>query len=182
MKNQKGFTLIELIIVIVILGILAVTAAPQFINFGADARESKTLQLRGAVQAASQQVFTASAIAGVEGDEDDGEDTPGFQTASGYEVVFGYPAASPGGIIAALNIDSADWDILYGDDANADVTEADAEAYDTKATVVRISLNGINTSATTLEFTDIENCYIQYTEADVKDSAPTIVFVEGDGC
>ena len=182
MKNQKGFTLIELIIVIVILGILAVTAAPQFINFGADARESKSKQLRGAVQAASQQVFTASAIAGVEGDEDDGETSAGFQKASGYEVVFGYPAASPGGIIAALNIDSADWDILYGDGV-VDVPAAAAAVYATKATVVRISLNGINTSPTALEFTDIENCYIQYTEAAVKDSAPTIVFVEGpDGC
>lgn len=40
MKRQQGFTLIELIIVIVVLGILAVTAAPQFINFSSDARES----------------------------------------------------------------------------------------------------------------------------------------------
>ena len=38
MRNQKGFTLIELIIVIVVLGILAVTAAPQFFNFSGDAR------------------------------------------------------------------------------------------------------------------------------------------------
>lgn len=39
MKNnkQKGFTLIELVVVIVILGILAVTAAPRFLNFQRDA-------------------------------------------------------------------------------------------------------------------------------------------------
>ncbi len=32
MNRQQGFTLIELIVVIVILGILAVTAAPKFMN------------------------------------------------------------------------------------------------------------------------------------------------------
>ena len=38
MKNQAGFTLIELVIVIIILGILAVTAAPKFLNLQDDAR------------------------------------------------------------------------------------------------------------------------------------------------
>ena len=36
--QQRGFTLIELIIVIVILGILAVTAAPRFIDLQSDAK------------------------------------------------------------------------------------------------------------------------------------------------
>lgn len=40
MKKQAGFTLIELVIVIIILGILAVTAAPKFLNLQDDARTS----------------------------------------------------------------------------------------------------------------------------------------------
>lgn len=40
MKKQAGFTLIELVIVIIILGILAVTAAPKFLNLQDDARKS----------------------------------------------------------------------------------------------------------------------------------------------
>ena len=38
MRNQKGFTLIEIIAVLVILGILAAVAVPRFINMQANAR------------------------------------------------------------------------------------------------------------------------------------------------
>ena len=50
MRNQKGFTLIELIIVIVVLGILAVTAAPQFVDFSTDAKSSAVKGLKGSLQ------------------------------------------------------------------------------------------------------------------------------------
>lgn len=47
MVKENGFTLIELIIVIVLLGILAVTAAPKFLNMSKDA-QSSVVQAEGA--------------------------------------------------------------------------------------------------------------------------------------
>src|SRR5690554_1859819 len=60
--QQKGFTLIELIIVIVVLGILAVTAAPQFFNFSSDARASTVKGMEGSVKAASALVYAKALL------------------------------------------------------------------------------------------------------------------------
>ena len=49
MNNQKGFTLIELVVVIVILGILSAVAVPKFINLQDDAHNSSVKGVKGAL-------------------------------------------------------------------------------------------------------------------------------------
>lgn len=51
-RTQSGFTMIELIVVIVILGILAATALPKFLDLGNEAKESAVKGLAGAAASA----------------------------------------------------------------------------------------------------------------------------------
>jgi MSHA pilin protein MshA len=68
LTNDRGFTLIELVIIIVILGILAAVAIPQYQNMSSEAREAQCRALLGSLRSgvtifyANQAVTTGTAV------------------------------------------------------------------------------------------------------------------------
>ena len=58
-STQKGFTLIELVVVIVILGILAATALPKFIDLSGEASQAAVEGVAGAISGAAAVNYAA---------------------------------------------------------------------------------------------------------------------------
>ncbi len=64
MNGQRGFTLIELITVIVIIGILSAIAVPKFINLTDQAKAAKCKANQAALESAASMAYAESAAAG----------------------------------------------------------------------------------------------------------------------
>jgi MSHA pilin protein MshA len=105
-NKQAGFTLIELIMVIVILGVLSAFALPRFADLGGNARTASINGVAGAMKAAANIAHAQQLASG-----GSGSDTVSLE---GVDIVMlnGYPSVV--GIMVAAQISTDDYTVSGG--------------------------------------------------------------------
>lgn len=96
MKRQAGFTLIELVIVIVILGILAAAAVPKFVNLERDARIAVLNAMESSLRSGATMVHARAVLQGVNTGAanqwvDMNNIAPNNEAGIDIQLDFGYP-------------------------------------------------------------------------------------------
>ena len=150
--KSRGFTLIELVVVITILGILAAFAVPKFIALDSQARVATINGLAGSIKSA------AALARGLDMATNAGPTGQVAMEGTMVNLVNNYPDATANGIANAININNGTNDFTFTAGAAANGT----------ATWTK---NGATTPA---------QCEVQYTAA-AANSTPTVV-VTTTGC
>ena len=156
-RNNGGFTLIELIVVIVILGILAVTAAPKFVDLQSDARLATLNGMKAAINSAVSLTYGKSLVKGVE------KNATGSKVSINgeeVEVCYGYPCAAATKIQKVLDI--GDFNACTAGVAG-DWCFEDGAADDSSIKI--FVANGYSSGS---------KCYVKYTQPDASGKAPTV--------
>lgn len=168
--KQNGFTLVELILVIIILGALAVVAAPRFIDVSSDANLASIKGMKSVLDSASDLVYARSEIRGVAQDVSANIDIDSDGT-NDVMVVFGYPTDDLNtGITQAMGLDFEEqwaWAILTSPQRLA-------------LTTANLSQTGAGAQTDNTNITN-SNCYLTYQAPNSAGNQPNIELIT-TGC
>ncbi|WP_065204380.1 type II secretion system protein [Shewanella woodyi] len=169
LRKSSGFTLIELVVVIIILGVLSVVAAPKFINLSRDAKVSSVESFLGDMKSMIKLLHAKAQIQGKLGDQDRVETDYGV-----YEFWRGYPenkseATNPNlyfleaffGLTGAISEDKTNTRriVSYGDLSVYEDNGNSRIGYGTGTLIADKCYASYNHTATTQSFTiDTDGC------------------------
>jgi MSHA pilin protein MshA len=171
LSNSSGFTLIELVIVIVILGVLSAVAAPRFVSLSSDANRAVLESLAGNMRATAQIYNVRAQMESRSGGLDSGFE---YQNVS---YLLGYPNAVSSGdsddipeIIEAMTIDD-DYQYFPVNVSTAPNRQRSSLLYLTTASIDSLDADTILAT----------NCYLTYRTYTRFRSEPEIE-IETSGC
>ena len=169
MSISKGFTFLEMIGATAVASVLAVTAAPRFIDFAAEERAAAINGAAGVINSVAENTYNQVVMNGA-------LPLQSQQSSDNVALAFGYPEASSSGIISAIENKSSI-------NREGGWTYRVASTSSQRSVVLTLAAN-IDSASSQHSFDQIlsSHCYVQYIQPQNSAALNYQVQSETSGC